>query len=553
MKQFIFVALALALSVFPVEKGFSATLDVHEVDPLDDTVCQYTLRGEIEAGDAAKFEGLGGTSYGMTLCLNSPGGSLGEALRIFDKVWQANLRTMVMPGEECLSSCALIFLGGSLLEGTDVTRQMDRTLWVGGDLGFHGPARLMASGEAVDPAEVERSFGTALLAATRLFELNRISDRGRRPMTDHLLHQWLRTPFEQMYTISTIGDAILTDIPVAGLRYPDQITDEHLSNVCNSVSLRGNFPEAGGRSATIIKDFTDTSELWKRVSQDYFFTERRFHRQKIDGIEVAVMGPYFSATKYYVLGCRVSVDPKGVAEFNARSYYYGDYPISVTIFAYEQEEELPSHLRWTANEREELSDSLPPLYLYPMDMPLASAAKSSVARAPVADSAHAAVVPTFTQIKGRDLRGGDLTMIRLKSGTDPTEALDICAGMAECVAVTVDRWNALAFLKSSGAFAQGAEVQPKADSYIKPTHMTLYRADLREKVIRRRADKAFQGHGYQTLERVEYDQCARLCLADENCNGFNHDMGRRECALFDRPPEYFTRKGFQIGLKLQEP
>ena len=552
-KAFILAALISVLS----SSAFAATLVVHDADPFDDTLCHYTFSGEIMPGDSRYFETLGGTTYGMTLCLDSPGGALGEALKIFERVWDVNLRTEVRPGAECLSSCALIFLGGSLLEGTDVTRQMDRTLWVGGQLGYHGPGLAQSTEALVDPSKVRQAFGTALLAATRLFELNRISDRGRSPMTDHLLHQWLRTPFDDMYMIETVGDAILADIPVAGLRYPETITDQHLQNVCNNVYLRGGFPEAGGRSSTIVQDFTNTRALLDRLAEEYHYQDRTLLRRDDPDHAVGFFGPFYSATKYYVLGCRVSVNPQGVRAFGPRDYYFGDYPISVMITEYEQDEEIPAILASGESNRERVREQLPPIYLYPMDQrldqlaltPLPAAVQEPVALKPPVPAVPSA--PNYTHYIARDLLGGDLTSMRLASGLDVQPALDACAQRSDCVAVTVDRWNGLAFLKSIATFVRPAEIQPKADSFIKAEHLGLYRLSSRKPVIRRRKDKAFDGESYRRIDSLDYEDCAAICLGDSECHGFNFRAADRFCSLFNRPPEYFTRAGVQIGLKLQ--
>ena len=84
--------------------------------------------GEIVAGDAARFVAL---RKFTTLELDSPGGLVGEALRIaanIDK--RGNIRTVVRPGASCASACSMaLFVSGS-----------SRVVYMGGRVGIHSCA-----------------------------------------------------------------------------------------------------------------------------------------------------------------------------------------------------------------------------------------------------------------------------------------------------------------------------------------------------------------------------------------------------------------------------
>jgi hypothetical protein len=80
--------------------------------------------GPIEAGDAAQFAAL---SKFNTLELDSPGGSVGEALRMVANMdARGGVRAVVKPGSSCASACAMaLFVSGKT-----------RVVYMGGRLGI---------------------------------------------------------------------------------------------------------------------------------------------------------------------------------------------------------------------------------------------------------------------------------------------------------------------------------------------------------------------------------------------------------------------------------
>jgi len=71
------------------------------------------LKGEIVEGDAAKFESITEGINKVTLILESPGGLVGEALRIGAAVGLNDFATMVVADTGCFSACGLIWLASS--------------------------------------------------------------------------------------------------------------------------------------------------------------------------------------------------------------------------------------------------------------------------------------------------------------------------------------------------------------------------------------------------------------------------------------------------------
>jgi len=84
--------------------------------------------GPIEAGDAAQFAALPKFD---TLELDSPGGLVGEALRMAANMdARRGIRTVVKPGSSCASACAMaLFVSGET-----------RIVYMGGRIGIHSCA-----------------------------------------------------------------------------------------------------------------------------------------------------------------------------------------------------------------------------------------------------------------------------------------------------------------------------------------------------------------------------------------------------------------------------
>lgn len=521
--------------------------------------CDWKFSGQIEKGDADKVARIPNGYFVTRLCLDSPGGSLAEGLKLFDLIWDQNFTTAVLPGDICESACAIAFLGGSTLEGTDVTRQMDRLLWRGSRIGFHGPSLNLATGQAYRDTDLNQAFGTAIAAAARLFEVNRTQDRGDRAMTDHLLHRWLNTEFSSMYFIDTVGDAILSDISVAGIDFDLQLTTDLVQNVCDNVYLKGSYPSGYGQSGTIHHDFVDAATTKNELDQDEYFGQDRKIFAEIRGDElVAFVGPYFSGTKYHVNGCAVTFRPNSTAGFKADDYYGQAKPVNVTIISYTHwPEDGVDVYAWVLDQDVLQERSLDPIYLFPFDMAitdLPTSAEYDQALDPgrTVKNDRESQSWVWTRLLGfsaRDLPGADIGTV---ASGDINECAKACIGNPDCIGYTADRWNELCFLKGQDALASTLRIHPKADTYLRPEYAFKIAQDPRPAVMKGRKGKGFDGYAYQTLTLDSYDICAAQCLEDPECMAVNYHAAPNSCEKMSSPPEYFTMDGVEMGLKVQQ-
>jgi hypothetical protein len=125
--------------------------------------CSFTLQGPISDGDfAALREAFNRRSpidpldqRAGGLCLNSPGGSYDEALKISELLYERGIATVVEDGAECYSACAIIFMAGTAPHHLLPLRRLS----AGGILGFHAPYISMPDGQYSNQQVEEISQG----------------------------------------------------------------------------------------------------------------------------------------------------------------------------------------------------------------------------------------------------------------------------------------------------------------------------------------------------------------------------------------------------------
>jgi Clp protease len=108
----------------------------------DEIICNISLEGRIDQGDLEKLKSTIGAADDpwikigtMRLCLNSPGGSFDEALKIFEFMIDGNISTALLPNSICISACAVIFMAGR--PGT--RWGLSRFMHPSSTLAFHAP------------------------------------------------------------------------------------------------------------------------------------------------------------------------------------------------------------------------------------------------------------------------------------------------------------------------------------------------------------------------------------------------------------------------------
>jgi hypothetical protein len=225
-----FVAAAVSflfVSLPTCQTGHAAQL----IAPPKGTECTIELQGELGPEDDKLFGesfppdfGSAPGSQGPALCLDSVGGSYDVALKIAERllgaVW---IRTVVLPGQRCLSACALIFMAGN--NTGEGGTNLSRTLFPGGDLGFHAPYLAVPKGN-YDENSVNLAYSVATQQIGRLvrFSMKSYETNGVDIVFPYeaeivfpnvLLEATLVTSKDSLVHIDTVMSAILAQIEVA--------------------------------------------------------------------------------------------------------------------------------------------------------------------------------------------------------------------------------------------------------------------------------------------------------------------------------------------------
>ncbi|KZM51758.1 PAN domain-containing protein [Labrenzia sp. OB1] len=188
------------------------------------------------------------------------------------------------------------------------------------------------------------------------------------------------------------------------------------------------------------------------------------------------------------------------------------------------------------------------------DMNMSSAGGSmSMETGPDADTLTKELSISFTKNKYKmfvsvDLPDGDLFNY---SDIDPDQCIELCNKDKACSAVTYDRWNRHCFAKSFSRSRGQLYVQAKSDTYVLEKDARNVSASSSSIEIKRRRGKGFTGQPDYTVSNASYEQCKSVCRKDGKCVAFNHIQHSRSCEFFFQPPEYFTKSGYQIGVKQQ--
>ena len=260
--------MAATLMVITAKATLAGTLIYISSEPdRRKVLCNYIFEGEVEKGDAAKLGQLVGytSSVPDRLCLNSPGGSMAEGLKMFDAIWKHQFETIVTSDARCESACALAWLGGSAQIGTGAFRASLRSVEAGGRLGFHAPSLDLGEGGSYSAAVVEKGFALALQTAQGLFRLQLHNENGAHGMSQFLYHQTLATPPNEMFIIDTVGKALFADITVASLSLPSEkdLGAQEMVNVCAAAwLLNEGVPPNFTTLEALYASLAETELLW---------------------------------------------------------------------------------------------------------------------------------------------------------------------------------------------------------------------------------------------------------------------------------------------------
>lgn len=206
--------------------------------------CFVELSGDITDGDTDRVRPLieamhasdgyqyAEDQYSQTkgrVCLNSGGGSLLEGVKLASYFAANGVGTAVARGNSCLSACAVAFMGGTTSYENDTGYQADRVLHPSARLGFHSPKLSVSAGQ-YDEIAVNKAYVIALKSVATLLE---ISPQIR--FANSLTTRMLATPADDMYILSTVGEAARWRIAIAPIKEPKALTHDGMLWSCRHV------------------------------------------------------------------------------------------------------------------------------------------------------------------------------------------------------------------------------------------------------------------------------------------------------------------------------
>ncbi|MDO6731666.1 hypothetical protein Q4577_16665 [Marinovum sp. 2_MG-2023] len=160
------------------------------------------------------------------LCLDSPGGSLTEGIALARVLTKNRIGAAVARGKSCLSACAVAFMGGRAFISEKISSKPDRILHPMANLGFHSPSLGIDAGR-YDEQAVSKAYRIALQSVGVLLE--------HAPEIDYpisLVTTMLATPPDEMFLLTTIGQAARWRVTVAPIVEQSELTDETLKRLC---------------------------------------------------------------------------------------------------------------------------------------------------------------------------------------------------------------------------------------------------------------------------------------------------------------------------------
>lgn len=284
-----------------------------------DAECTYKFTGQVAPGDAAKVAALNTYgSAGASLCLDSPGGSLPEGIKMFNEIWSSQMHTRVVNGDRCESACAIAWLGGGVQEGTLAIRFATRSIEPGGILGFHAPRLDLPVGTTYPAEDVEKAFRIALKSAEDYFRIKQTTDDSVDALSDFLYARILETPGDSMFRIQSLAEALMANVEVTAVKAPETLRKANLVYLCENAFLvdRGvdvSLPDA----AAHLQRLRDSAEAGERVSyiNDEYWAVRMDHFRRNTNLCIlrdSTLGYFLESTKRYNTG---DIYPNGRPHF----------------------------------------------------------------------------------------------------------------------------------------------------------------------------------------------------------------------------------------------
>jgi hypothetical protein len=187
----------------------------------------------------------------LAVCVSGPGGDIAEALRI-SRLFP-NWIPVIEQDDDCISACAVLFMkAGSRRDHVFYFRADDagRFMHFSARLGFHAP-RLELPGNPGDLAshkDIAEAYARALatMRAVMFYDGSMSRPAGTAPsfadrwsssvsLPPDLIMAFLAMPPDEVFYVTTIGEAMKWGIEIYGVPPPPKLTQRLLATACQNV------------------------------------------------------------------------------------------------------------------------------------------------------------------------------------------------------------------------------------------------------------------------------------------------------------------------------
>lgn len=540
--------------------------------------CRIQMRGPIIKGDLERFLVAAGKYRGYenrgpdadestldttgndTICLDSPGGSLTEALRLAAHFYDKGVGTIIHKNQRCLSACSFMFMLG-MARGEEGTSYIHRKMHPTAHLGFHRPEIALDEDKAFNGAAVKKSFDIAILSSLNLIEISNSKKPGNPEamIPADLLKAAFSHRGQDFFYIDTIDKLGRWEIDLLNL-------DVELLPPMNKTMAWNACENQFRWKYDLSKEFTSLERLIKEYS-----TERVVSFRDAEGATIyEVTG---SDDGLVASGCFIKRQYKdvyscGYNEFIGVSLGLGackrdDYDKNIwpiynsNLSMFEPQTQISSMVPYISSAKE-IRQKLQAYYERPVQQ--AAPQNNQVANQNAGQNTNQntgqnTVIDTgqakWQVYGGYDLKGGDLYIIR---GSNVRECVNSCQNDGACSAATFDRWNNICILKDINSSSRTFIKQPKTVTFTIGDEAAngIQYSNFRQQ-FKQRKDRNFPAPNtaYDTFSTPLTINCEDVCFADNSCMAYGFELGPKICSLYYMPGEYFPSSGSVIGIKEQ--
>ena len=214
-----------------------------EKTPDDEMHCYLSVNGQIEEGDVEKIRAAmadfdadhpdeqrltypNSMNSWRKVCFDSSGGSFSEGVEIAQYLLSEQVGSAVPRDAECVSACAVAFMGGTHDSKTDAGDLIWRQLHPLGSLGFHA-SFIEVPDRNYSNRVVQMAFEGALS------NIGLLLDRGDdMHFPRSLLLRMLNTASGDMHYVETVGEASRWGIAIAPVAPRNALEPESVVNAC---------------------------------------------------------------------------------------------------------------------------------------------------------------------------------------------------------------------------------------------------------------------------------------------------------------------------------